>query len=94
MMFSSLVVARTAPTSEDGVQLSGVKRPRILTVRIAREPAETSGAIEEPGPRKASTRLADDERGDKTAGPPPRPPPLAVINNYFWLNETEKKAWR
>jgi len=51
MMFSLLVVARTAPASEDGVQLGGVKRPCVLTVRIAREPAETSGAVEEPGRR-------------------------------------------
>src|SRR6516164_10062860 len=43
-----LVVARTAPASEDGVQLGRVKRPSVLTVRIAREPAETSGAVEEP----------------------------------------------
>jgi hypothetical protein len=67
MMASLLVVARTAPASEDGVQLGGVKRPRVLTVRIARKPAETSGAIEEPGPRQAATRLADDERGDERA---------------------------
>jgi len=44
-----LVVARTAPVSEDGVQLGGVKRPCVLTVRIAREAAETAGAVEEPG---------------------------------------------
>jgi hypothetical protein len=67
IMPSLLVVARTAPASEDGVQLGGVKRPRVLTVRIAREPAETSGAIEEPGPRQAATRLADGERGDERA---------------------------
>src|ERR1700716_1103352 len=67
MMASLLVVARTAPASEDGVQLGGVKRPRVLTVRIARKPAETSGAIEEPGPRQAATRLADGERGDERA---------------------------
>src|ERR1700732_4958132 len=67
MMASLLVVARTAPASEDGVQLGGVKCPRVLTVRIAREPAETSGAIEEPGPRQAATRLADGERGDEWA---------------------------
>src|ERR1700732_2918758 len=65
MMASLLVVARTAPASEDGVPLGGVKRPRVLTVRIAREPAETSGAIEEPGPRQA----ADGQRGDERAGP-------------------------
>src|SRR5271168_4716760 len=47
----NLVVARTAPASEDGVQLGGVKRPCVLTVRIAHEPAETSGAVEEPGRR-------------------------------------------
>jgi type I restriction enzyme R subunit len=29
----------------------GVKRPCVLTVRIAREPAETSGAVKEPGRR-------------------------------------------
>src|SRR5216684_6849234 len=63
-MSSSLVVARTAPASEDGVQLSGVKRPCVLTVR---EPAETSGAVEEPGRRHAATRLADGERGDERA---------------------------
>jgi len=33
MMSSLLVVARTAPVSEDGVQLSGMKRPCILTIR-------------------------------------------------------------
>src|SRR5262245_47461145 len=67
MMSSLLVVARTVPESEDGVQLSGVKRLCVLTVRIAGEPAETPGAIEEPGPRQAGTRLADDERGDERA---------------------------
>src|SRR5580700_4872654 len=61
-MSSSLVVARTAPASEDGVQLGGVKRPCVLTVR---EPAEASGAVEEPGRRQAATRLADGERGDE-----------------------------
>src|SRR5271167_5030277 len=44
-----------------------MKRPSVLTVRIAREPAETSGAIEEPGRRQAATRLADDERRDERA---------------------------
>src|SRR5580704_15412331 len=63
-MSSSLVVARTAPASEDGVQLGGVKRPCVLTVR---EPAEASGAVEEPGRRQAATRLADGERGDERA---------------------------
>src|SRR5450631_1338472 len=67
MMSSLLVVARTAPASEDGIHLVGVKRPRVPTVRIAREPAETSGAIEEPRPRQAATRLADGERGDERA---------------------------
>src|SRR5580692_9355517 len=67
MMASLLVVARTAPASEDGVQLGGVKRPRVLTVWIAREPSETSGAIKEPGPRQAATRLADGQRGDERA---------------------------
>src|SRR6202011_426326 len=67
MMSSLLVVARTGPASEDGVQLGGVKRPRVLTVRIAREPAETSGAIKEPGPRQAATCLADGQRGDERA---------------------------
>src|SRR3979411_1997064 len=61
---TSLVVVRTAPASEDGVQLGGVKRPCVLTVR---EPAETSGAVEEPGRRQAVTRLADGERGDERA---------------------------
>ena len=61
---SLLVVARTAPASEDGVQLGGVKRPRVLT---AREPSETSGAIKEPRPRQAATRLADGQRGDERA---------------------------
>ena len=51
MMSSFLAVARIAPASEDGVQLGGVKRPCVLTVRIACEPAETSGAVEEPGRR-------------------------------------------
>src|SRR5208282_6131370 len=63
----SLVVARTAPASEDGVQLGSMKGPCVLTVRIAREPAETSGAVEEPGRRQAATRLADDERRDERA---------------------------
>src|SRR5271169_6633396 len=67
MMPSLLVVARIAPASEDGVQLGGVKRPCVLTVRIAREPAETSGAVEEPGRREAAMRLADDERCDERA---------------------------
>jgi hypothetical protein len=67
MMASLLVVARTAPAREDGVQLGGVKRPRVLTVRIAREPSETSGAIKEPRPRQAATRLADGQRGDERA---------------------------
>jgi hypothetical protein len=62
-----LVVARTAPASEDGVQLGGVKRPCVLTGRIAREPAETSSAVEEPGRRQAATRLAERERGDEWA---------------------------
>jgi len=44
-----------------------VKRPCVLTVRIAREPAEPSGAVEEPGRRQAATRLADDERRDERA---------------------------
>ena len=47
-MSSLLGVARTAPAIEDGVQLGGVKRPGVQTVRIAREAAETSGAVEEP----------------------------------------------
>jgi hypothetical protein len=42
--------------AQDGVQLGGVKRPSVLTFRIAREPAQTSGAIEEPGRRQAPTR--------------------------------------
>ena len=58
---------RPAPASEDGVQLGGVKRPCVLTVRIAREPAKPSGAVEEPGRRQAATRLADDERRDERA---------------------------
>src|SRR2546429_71035 len=45
MVSSRLAVARTAPASEDGVQLGGVKRPGVLTFRIAREPAQTSGAV-------------------------------------------------
>src|SRR5258705_11035645 len=65
MMSSLLAVARTAPASEDGVQLGGVKRPCGLTVRIAREPAETSGAVEEPGRPQAATRLADGECRDE-----------------------------
>jgi hypothetical protein len=67
MMSSLLAVARTAPASEDGVQLGGVKRFRVLTVRIAREPTETSGAINEPRPWQAATRIADGERGDERA---------------------------
>ena len=57
MMSSLLAVARTAPASEDSVQLGGVKRPSVLTFRIAREPAQTSGAVEEPGRRQAATTL-------------------------------------
>jgi hypothetical protein len=64
MMSSLLVVARIAPASEDGVQLGHVKRPCVLTVR---EPAETSGAVQEPRRRQAATRLADGERGDERA---------------------------
>jgi hypothetical protein len=67
MMSSFLVVARPAPASEDGVQLGGVKRLCILTGRIAREPAETSGAVKKSGRRQAATRLADGERGDEWA---------------------------
>ena len=67
MMSSLLVVARAAPASEDGVQLRGVKRPCVLAIRLAREPAETSGAVEEPGRRYAAARLADDERRDERA---------------------------
>ncbi len=33
MISSLLPVARTAPASEDGVQLGGVKRPCVLTCR-------------------------------------------------------------
>ena len=62
-----LVIARTAPASQDGVQLGGVKRPCVLTVRIAREPAETSGALEESGRRQAATCLADGARRDERA---------------------------
>src|ERR1700682_2117492 len=67
MMSSLLVVARPAPAREDGVQLGGVKRPCVLTGRIAREPAETSGALEESGRRQAATRPADGERRDARA---------------------------
>jgi len=56
-----------APASEDGVELGGVKRPCVLTVGIAREPAEPSSAVEEPGRRKAAAHLADDERRDERA---------------------------
>ena len=56
------VLARQA--SEDGVQLGGVKRPCVLTVRIAGEPAETSGAVEEPG-RGRPPRASDGERRDE-----------------------------
>src|ERR1700730_15872424 len=65
MMSSLLVVARTAPASEDGVQLGGVKRPCVLPVRIAREPTEPPGAVEEAGRRSAAPRLADGERCDE-----------------------------
>ena len=67
MMSSLLVVARTAPASKDSVQLGGVKDPRVLTVRIAAEPAETLGAIKESRPWQTATRLADGERGDERA---------------------------
>src|SRR6266851_5574533 len=68
MMFLFVIlVARSAPASEDGVQLGGMKRPCVLTIRIAREAAETSGAVEEPGRRQAATHLADGERRDERA---------------------------
>ena len=35
----------------DGVQLGSVKRPRLFAIRIAGEPAETPGAVEELGHR-------------------------------------------
>ena len=57
MMSSLLIVVRPAPASEDGVQLGGVKRPCVLTFRIARKPAEPSGAVEEPGRRQAARAL-------------------------------------
>lgn len=65
MISSLLVAACTTPERKNGVQLHGVKRRRVRTVRITREPAETSGAIEEPGARQTATRLADGERRDK-----------------------------
>ena len=50
----------------DGVQLGGVKRPRLLAIRIARELTETSGAVKEPGRRL--TRFAiNGERRDEQA---------------------------
>jgi hypothetical protein len=67
MMRLLLAVARTAPASKDGVQLGGVKRPSVLTFWIARVPAQTSGAVEEPGRRQAPTRPADGERRDERA---------------------------
>src|SRR5438105_6146966 len=67
MMSVLLAVARTAPASKDGVQLGGVKRPSVLTFWIAREPAQTSGAVEEPGRRRAPTRPADGKRRDERA---------------------------
>src|SRR5260370_28119135 len=67
-MSSSLGVARTAPASEDGVQLGCVKRPCVLTVR---EPAETARAVEEPSRRQAATPLADGAPGDARAILPP-----------------------
>src|SRR5271169_2508144 len=67
MMSSLLVVARPAPASEDGVQFGCVKRPCVLTVGIAHEPAEPSGSGEEPRSRKAAAHLADDERRDERA---------------------------
>ena len=43
---SLLVVARTAPASEYRVQLGGVKRPCVQTVRIARDQeAKSTGGI-------------------------------------------------
>src|SRR6266852_238696 len=68
MMFLFVIlVARSAPASEDGVQLGGMKRPCVLTIRIAPEAAETSGEVEEPARRQAATRLADGERRDERA---------------------------
>src|SRR5258708_18685326 len=64
-MSSLSVVVRTAPAGEDGVQLSGMKRPIVLTVGVASEPAQTSGAVEKPRRREAATRLANGERGDE-----------------------------
>jgi hypothetical protein len=57
-----LIVTRTAPASQDGVQLGCV-----LTIRIAREPAETSGALEGSGRRQAATCLANGESRDERA---------------------------
>ena len=51
--------------SIDGVQLGGVKRPRLLAIRIARELTEPSGAVKEPGRRLM--RFANGERRDEQA---------------------------
>ena len=51
--------------SIDGVQLGGVKRPRLLAIRIARELTETSGAVKNPG--VGSRALLNGERGDEQA---------------------------
>jgi hypothetical protein len=63
-----LIAARTARASEPR-RRSAQRRETtgVLTVRIAREPAETSGALEESGRRRAATCLADGERRDERA---------------------------
>jgi hypothetical protein len=49
------------------VQLGGAKRPRLFAIRIAREPAETPGAVEELGRRLTRFAILYGERRDEQA---------------------------
>ena len=62
MRSSLLVVARTAPASEDGVQFGGVENCRVLTVR---EAPESPRAVEKARRRQSTPSLANDNRGDE-----------------------------
>jgi hypothetical protein len=71
-------VARTVPASKDGMQLGRVKCPCVLAIRIAHEPAKTSGAVEEPGRRRPLRGLTDGQRRDERAFPPSGTPGLPL----------------
>src|SRR5260221_716909 len=71
MMSSLLAVARTAPASEDGVQLGGVKRPRVLTVRIPLDRPRRRAQAKKPGagrPPRARLIVGPDDVRDVGAG--------------------------